>query len=116
VKFLVDVNLPPRLCQWLGSHGHPATHLAELLALQMPDTEVWKRAATYGEVLVSKDGDFYERALIQGPPPQVLLVAVGNCGNDDLFKMLEVSWQRIELELEAGARLLVLRRNRLEIY
>lgn len=116
MKFLVDVNLPPRLCDWLGQHGHAATHLVDLLALRMPDTEVWKRAAAQGEVLVSKDSDFYERALLQGPPPQVLLVALGNCGNGDLFAVMELSWKRIESELGAGAGLVVLRRDRLEVY
>jgi hypothetical protein len=39
VKFLVDVNLPPRLARWLSSRGHEAKHLADLALLTLPIRE-----------------------------------------------------------------------------
>jgi predicted nuclease of predicted toxin-antitoxin system len=39
VKFLVDVNLPPRLARWLSSRGHEAKHLVDLDLLTATDTE-----------------------------------------------------------------------------
>lgn len=116
MNFLVDANLPPRLCDWIKNRRHLATHLVEVQSLRIPDKEIWKFAGRRGEIIVSKDTDFYERALIYGKPPQVLLIALGNCTNDDLFSTLESSWKTIENELTAGARLVVLRQDRLEIY
>jgi predicted nuclease of predicted toxin-antitoxin system len=59
--------------------------------------------------------DFHERALLLGKPPQVLLITMGNCSNDDLISALDLSWTSIEAELTAGARLVTLRPGRLEV-
>ena len=58
MKFLVDVNLPPRLAQWISSQGHEANHLADLDLLTDTDTDIWHRGRDHGEVIVSKDYDF----------------------------------------------------------
>ena len=115
MNFLVDANLPPRLCIWLRQHGHEASHLVDLQSLRLADKLVWSLAASRQEIIVSKDMDFYERALLLGKPPQVLLIAVGNCSNDDLIATLDLSWTNIEAELRAGARIVTLRPGRLEV-
>lgn len=81
----------------------------------MPDKLVWKQAVTRQEIIISKDTDFYERSLLLGKPPQVFLIALGNCSNSDLIVTLDSSWRRIEAELASGARLVVLHPGRLEI-
>jgi len=116
VKFLVDVNLPPRLCDWLRQRGQEASHLSDFASLSTPDREVWRLATTRSEVIVSKDVDFYERSLLLGKPPQVLHIAVGNCSNDDLLGILDQFWTTTLSELSAGARLISIHRDRLEIH
>ena len=76
---------------------------------------MWTLAASRQEIIVSKDMDFYERALLLGKPPQVLLIALGNRSDDDLFSALDLSWTNIEAELTAGDRLVTLRPGRLEV-
>jgi len=115
VNFLVDANLPPRLCIWLRQRGHAASHLVDLQSLRLADKLVWTLAASRQEIIISKDMDFYECALLLGKPPQVLLIAVGNCSNDDLITALGASWANIEAELTGGARLVTLRPGRLEV-
>lgn len=88
MKFLIDANLPPRLCAWLKSRRHDADHLFDLNLLTATDTEIWQRAKAQNLVIVSKDVDFYDRALLFGTPPQVVHVAVGNCSNARLFEIL----------------------------
>lgn len=115
MNFLVDANLPPRLCVWLRSHGHEATHLADLQALRAADKQVWKQAVAGKQIIISKDMDFYERSLLLGQPPQVLLIALGNCSNDDLLAALDSAWTKIEPELTVGVRLVTVRPSRLEV-
>ena len=43
-----------------------------------PDPDVWAYAATNRLVLVSKDIDFQQRALLYGHPPKVIWVRSGN--------------------------------------
>jgi predicted nuclease of predicted toxin-antitoxin system len=45
----------------------------------------------------------------------VLIIALGNCGNDNLIATLESSWTAITSELSSGTRLVILHPNRLEI-
>jgi predicted nuclease of predicted toxin-antitoxin system len=96
VKFLVDANLPPDLCVWVGGRGHEAEHLADLNLLTATDTQIWERGKVENLVIFSKDVDFYDRALLFGTRPQVIHVAVGNCSNTRLFGVLASEWDEIE--------------------
>jgi predicted nuclease of predicted toxin-antitoxin system len=58
VKFLIDANLPPRLCAWLKSRRHDSDHLFDLNLLTATDTEIWGRATAQNLIIVSKDVDF----------------------------------------------------------
>jgi len=106
VKFLVDTNLPSRLCVWLRSHRHEAEHLVDLNLLTATDTQIWQRGRSENLVIFSKDVDFYDRALIFGTPPQVVHVEVGNCSNTRLFELLASEWDHIEQALLSGSRLI----------
>jgi predicted nuclease of predicted toxin-antitoxin system len=66
VKFLVDANLPPRLCSWLRSHHHEAEHVFDRNLLTATDTQIWERSRVENLVIFSKDTDFYDRALLFG--------------------------------------------------
>jgi predicted nuclease of predicted toxin-antitoxin system len=116
VKFLVDVNLPPRLCAWLRSHRHEAEHLFDHNLLTATDTEIWERGRAENLVIFSKDVDFYERALLFGTPPQVVHLAVGNCSNTRLFEILASEWIDIEAALSAGSRLISINHEKIEVF
>ncbi|MDP2606625.1 MAG: DUF5615 family PIN-like protein [Deltaproteobacteria bacterium] len=116
MKFLVDVNLPPRLARWLRSRGHEAEHLADLNQLRATDTGVWNRGRQLRSVIVSKDNDFYDRALLFGAPPQVLHVAVGNCNNARLFDLIESQWSEIEIALASGSKLVSITQEKIEVF
>lgn len=115
MNFLIDANLPPRLAGWLQARGNHATHVADLHALRAADKFLWQQAKAGNQTLVTKDTDFYARSLLLGQPPKVLLIAVGNCGNDDLLALLDSSWPVIEREFAQGARLVAVHPTRLEI-
>jgi predicted nuclease of predicted toxin-antitoxin system len=77
VKFLVDANLPPRLCDWLKLHRDEAKHLFNLNLLTATDTQIWQHGKGGNLVIFTKDVDFYDRALIFGAPPQVVMSRLG---------------------------------------
>ena len=116
MKFLVDANLPPRLCPWLGSRGHEAEHVFEINLLTATDTEIWERGRRAGLVIFSKDVDFYDRALLFGKPPQVVHVAVGNCSNTRLFSLLASEWDAIDKALASGSRLISITLEKIEVF
>jgi predicted nuclease of predicted toxin-antitoxin system len=106
VKFLVDANLPPRLCVWLRSQRHEAEHVFDRNLLTATDTQIWERGRSESLVIFSRDTDFYDRALLYGAPPQVVHIAVGNCTNTRLFSVLASEWDDIEQALVSGCRLI----------
>jgi predicted nuclease of predicted toxin-antitoxin system len=116
VKFLVDANLPPRLCNWLRSRRHEAEHLADRNLLTATDTEIWERGRVEHVVIFSKDVDFYDRALLFGAPPQVLHVSVGNCSNARLFSIIEAHWIDVEIGLTSGSKLVSIIQDRIEVF
>jgi len=116
VKFLIDVNLPPSLRPWLTARGHDANHLVDLGLLTATYTVVWELGKSRQLIVLSKDYDFYDRALVFGPPPQVLHIGVGNCSNENLFKILSSQWTEIEASLNRGARLVALAQHKIEVF
>jgi predicted nuclease of predicted toxin-antitoxin system len=116
VKFLVDANLPPRLCVWLRSHRHEAEHLFDRNLLTATDTQIWERGSVENLVIFSKDVDFYDRALLFGAPPQVVHVGVGNCSNTRLFEVLAHEWDEIERALASGSRLISITLEKIEVF
>lgn len=116
MNFLADANLPPRLCAWLKSRQHQAEHLLDRNLLTATDTEIWDcgRAETF--TIFSKDVDFYDRALLYGPPPQIVHVGLGNCSNARLFDYLATHWDDIEQALDSGSRLVALTLEKIEVF
>jgi predicted nuclease of predicted toxin-antitoxin system len=58
VKFLIDANLPPRLCAWLKSRRHDADHLFDLVLLDATDTEIWRRGEVQNLVIAARTSIF----------------------------------------------------------
>jgi predicted nuclease of predicted toxin-antitoxin system len=84
--------------------------------LTATDTQIWERCSVENLVILSKDVDFYDRALLFGAPPQVVHVAVGNCSNTRLFEVLAHEWADIERALVAGSRLISITLEKMEVF
>jgi len=64
LRFLLDMNLPPNLADWLRAQGRNAIHVLDLGLSAASDEEVSRRAAADGRIVVSFDLDFGD---IAGP-------------------------------------------------
>ena len=101
MKFLVDAQLPRRMCAWLASCGHDALHTLDLpLGNRTPDAAVMERADADGRVLVTKDNDFVQSRLLRGRPQRFLLVATGNLDNRRLESLLRAALPQVEKAFE----------------
>jgi predicted nuclease of predicted toxin-antitoxin system len=58
VRFLVDVNLSPRLVDRLQALGHDAAHVAALGLLLDPDEMILDLARVEDRVVITADSDF----------------------------------------------------------
>ncbi len=58
MKFLLDMQISPRIGLWLKSIGHDAIHVRDCGMAKAPDSEILKRAAQEGRILLTMDLDF----------------------------------------------------------
>ena len=89
MKFLVDAQLPRRLCGWLRENGHDVVHTLDLdLGNRTPDFEIIRIADRDGRIVVTKDDDFVQSFLLRNTPLRLILVASGNIGNAELERLI----------------------------
>lgn len=107
MRFLVDAQLPDKLCGWLEGQGYEAGYVGSLLPGEMPDRQIAAYAAEHGLVLISKDEDFVMRY----PPVDYSLIwlRIGNASNRTLVAWLGPRFPRILAALEQGERLIEVR-------
>lgn len=76
MRFLVDENLSPRVCDRLNAAGHEATHVRDEGMSSATDPHVLAKAAADGRVLVTADRSDFGRELAhaQATEPSVLLL------------------------------------------
>ena len=88
MKLLFDQNLSRFLPRRLQDLYPESAHVSEHDLSRSPDADVWEFAKTHGFVLVSKDDDFRQRSFLEGSPPKVVCVQMGNCSTRKLENVL----------------------------
>jgi predicted nuclease of predicted toxin-antitoxin system len=110
VKLLFDENLSPRLAQHLQGEYPGSAHVRDLGLLAAPDATIWDHAREHGFVIVSKDDDFRQRSFLEGAPPKVVWLQVGNAGTQQILQLLRSDSERfLAFEAEAQSSLLIVR-------
>ena len=66
----------------------------------MSDTEKWEYAVENEYIIVTKDADFYERMVLNGPPPKVIWIRFGNIGRKKLEEKMLNMWEKIVQEID----------------
>jgi predicted nuclease of predicted toxin-antitoxin system len=96
VKLLLDQNLSRVLIRRLTEEFPQSVHVAEIGLDTATDREIWEYAGERGYVIVSKDSDFRQLALLFGPPPHVVWLSVGNVSTGVIEALLRRSVERLQ--------------------
>ena len=99
MKLLFDQNLSPRLVQSLADLYPHSEHVQTAGLATASDDAVWTHAKTGGFVILTKDEDFNDMAVIRGYPPKVLWLQLGNCTTGQVQEALRAHHAAI-LEFE----------------
>jgi predicted nuclease of predicted toxin-antitoxin system len=109
VKLLFDENVSPRLPDLLSGEFPGSTHVRSVGLLGADDGAVWTYARSHDFAIVSKDNDFRQRSFLEGAPPKIIWLRVGNAGTAALAVLLRREQVRIlGFETEVESSLLVL--------
>jgi predicted nuclease of predicted toxin-antitoxin system len=110
VKFLFDENLSHRLVPMLEEIAPGSVHPRNVNLLGASDDEIWRYAREQDFLIVSKDDDFRQRAMLFGPPPKVVWLVVGNAGTNEIAAFLRKTMGRVrEFVADKETSVLILR-------
>lgn len=109
MKLLFDANLSPALVTGLRAEFPGSSHVRDVGLRSASDAEIWEYAKTHDFAIASKDTDFRERSFVEGFPPKVIWLDVGNAGTASIEALLRSEQQRVEaFALATDASLLIL--------
>ena len=96
MKLLLDQNLSRALVRRLSDEYPESVHVAEIGLDAATDRRIWEYAGERGYVIVSKDSDFRQLALLFGPPPHVVWLRVGNVSTGMIEALLRRKVARLQ--------------------
>jgi predicted nuclease of predicted toxin-antitoxin system len=109
LKLIFDENLSPRLPHLVAPEYPDSVHVRSVGLLGATDRQIWDHARANGFAIVTKDTDFRERSLVEGAPPKVIWLDVGNAGTAAIASLLRQELQRIQaFETDSEASVLIL--------
>jgi predicted nuclease of predicted toxin-antitoxin system len=73
-----------------------STHVRTAGLRGADDGQIWDYASDHGFAIVSKDTDFRERSYVDGAPPKVVWLDVGNAGTEAIEGLLRQERDRVE--------------------
>ena len=88
MRLLFDENLSPKLVGLVQDEYPGSTHVRDVGLRGAPDRRIWEHARNNGFAIVSMDGDFRQRSLLEGAPPKVIWLQVGNAGTAPIAELL----------------------------
>jgi predicted nuclease of predicted toxin-antitoxin system len=108
MRFLLDINLPPAMTDWLRAEGTMPSALVKLASLVLPDQRVFARAAEDGRIVVTFNLDFGEIVALRGASgARVALLPPRLVRQSRLRERLEVAIAEAAEALQAGAIVVV---------
>lgn len=109
LKLLFDQNLSPDLVALLGDVFPDSTHVRDVGLASSDDMDVWEFAKLNGLAIVSKDADFRQLSFLNGFPPKVVWLRVGNSSTAVIHSLVRAhAADMLTFESDTTAALLVL--------
>jgi len=96
MKLLIDENLPYQIGKELSVEYLHATRISD----QATDSELWRYAKEHQLIILSKDTDFFDRLLLEGTPPKVIWVRLGNLTRQQMIETLTSRWPVIQIAIQ----------------
>ena len=95
MKLLIDQNISYRLKTSLKNFFPDIKHIKELSLERASDEIIWKYAKENDFIILTKDSDFNDIAVMKGYPPKIIWIQKGNCSTDDIINLIIENHQTI---------------------
>jgi predicted nuclease of predicted toxin-antitoxin system len=91
---LFDENLSRQLVRDLADLYPGSQHVVHLGFERSDDREIWDLARIQGYTIVTQDSDFAERSIMEGAPPKVIWIRIGNSRTSEIQSLLHATIRR----------------------
>ena len=109
MKLSFDENLSSRLVSALGDQFPNSSHVNLIGHAGATDLEIWAYARAHDFAVVSKDDDFRSLSLVNGAPPKVIWLRIGNASTAAIEAFIRSALVKIRtFEISPEESLLVL--------
>jgi predicted nuclease of predicted toxin-antitoxin system len=109
LKLLFDENLSARLVGALADQFPNSSHVNLVGLASATDLEIWAYAREHDFTVISKDDDFRSLSLVNGAPPKVIWLRIGNASTAAIESFIRSALVKIRtFEISAEESLLVL--------
>lgn len=106
----LDAQLPPKLAEWIKREiATEALAVRDLGLRNANDRTIFDAARDANAILISKDSDFIEMVLRNGPPPKLIWLTCGNLSNSALQALLQSKLRDAISVLERGDSIVEIR-------
>jgi predicted nuclease of predicted toxin-antitoxin system len=96
MKFIVDEQLPPLLCDWIQAKGHDVVHILTLgSANSISDSNVKALSMAEKRIVITKDEDFFNSYIFQKQPYKLIYITTGNIKNRDLLNIFREKFDKL---------------------
>jgi predicted nuclease of predicted toxin-antitoxin system len=96
VKLLFDQNVSPWLCRALADLFPNSVHVREVGLREADDIIIWDYASRHGFAVTTKDADFRQRSFLEGHPPKIIWLRLGNCSTRAIEALMRTRAADIE--------------------
>lgn len=112
VRLVIDMNLSPQWCDFLGRHGHEAVHWSEVGNVAAPDSEVMIWARMHERVVFTHDLDFGIALALSGEAgPSVIQLREQDVTPEAVGDVVSRAISQFSEQLAAGALVTIDRRR-----
>ncbi len=88
MKLLFDQNISYRIEKKLNSNFDFSKHISSVGLKDSEDIEIWNFAKKESFTIVTFDSDFYDISLINGCPPKIIWIRMGNLTTTQIYDFL----------------------------
>jgi predicted nuclease of predicted toxin-antitoxin system len=87
----LDNHISPIIAKWLKDDlGLEAKSSYTMQFYNLSDIQIYQKAKEHGKIiLLSKDSDLDQIVSLNGSPPKLIMLKMGNCDNKVLFSILK---------------------------
>lgn len=104
MRFLLNMNLPRKLCRLLAEAGHVCRHCGDVGLARAADPAIVEMARAHGEAVLTHDLDYGGVLAFSGQAsPSVVIFRLRNTNCENLRDRLLGVWPQVSRPLAEGA-------------